>query len=483
MAGSPGVIALKREQKSYWESRAPLTPEDVHTLVSLGVRVLVQPSTLRCFHDDDYVRAGGELTEDLSEASLVLGLQVFPPELVLADRTYMLFAHVIKAQQQNMALLDVFLEKRVRLIDYECIKDPTPPHKRLVAFGDFAGHAAVIDFIGGLGEFLLVRGINTPFVHLSRCYRYSNLVSAEADFSLVSERFSTVGLHNDLCPLVIGVTGDGRTARGALEVLNYLPVERVTMSQLATLHERPDKTTKVFIVQLTDEHLVKRKDGAPFNKAEYRSNPDLYEGNLASYLPYLSLILNCVYWDSRYPRFLTAAELKQAALNKSSRLIGICDVTCDIRGSIEVLLKHMTPHEPFYLYAPLTGRMHSVHSRHASECILYHAVDILPSELPVDSSRAFSSMLVQYVIALASHSAEVSSLPSELASAMITNEGSLTERYSYINRLRTKVEEAVLLWDDLIDDDFLSNIMNAKFGEKLTEKNREKLALIVARSR
>lgn len=490
MEGFRGVIGLKREQKSYWESRAPLTPDDVRVLVSQEIRVLVQPSTLRCFHDSEYEVAGAELSEDLSAATLIIGLQVFPPELVLPKRTYMIFAHVIKAQLQNMQLLDTFLEQRVRLIDYECIKDPQPPYRRLVAFGDFAGQAAIIDFIGGLGEFLLVRRITTPFVHLARCYRYSNLMSAEHDFMLVSERIKSVGLHRDLSPLVIGVTGAGRTATGALEVLNFLPIERVEVSQLAGLSERPDKANKVFIVQLTDEHLVKRKDGGAFSKEDYRSQPERYEGNLDYYLQYLSIIINCVYWDSRYPRFLTTASLTQATQQGRSRLLGICDVTCDIRGSIEILAKHMTPHEPFFLYAPLTGRMHNLHSVYAPECVLYHSVDILPSELPVDSSKAFSKMLVEYVKILANDSSATlpvseQVLPEELKSAIITSEGRLTDRYRYIEKLRAKleVESPRSIWANLIDEDFLNNISNAKFGEKLTLENRDKLALLIARCR
>jgi len=33
----------------------------------------------------------------------------------------MFFSHTIKAQEENMALLDALLEKKIRLVDYECI--------------------------------------------------------------------------------------------------------------------------------------------------------------------------------------------------------------------------------------------------------------------------------------------------------------------------------------------------------------------------
>jgi alpha-aminoadipic semialdehyde synthase len=33
----------------------------------------------------------------------------------------MFFSHTIKAQPENMALLDALMAKRIRFIDYECI--------------------------------------------------------------------------------------------------------------------------------------------------------------------------------------------------------------------------------------------------------------------------------------------------------------------------------------------------------------------------
>jgi len=68
-----------------------------------------------------------------------------------------MFTHVIKAQGYNMPLLDKFLEKKLRVVDFESIREIKLNNKseRLVAFGRYAGIAGAFDFIRGCGEFLL----------------------------------------------------------------------------------------------------------------------------------------------------------------------------------------------------------------------------------------------------------------------------------------------------------------------------------------
>lgn len=72
--------------KNKWERRAPLTPRHVRQLVDQDIRVLVQPSGRRVFSDEEYRRAGAEMGEDVSAASLVLGVKEVPPEQLLPNR-------------------------------------------------------------------------------------------------------------------------------------------------------------------------------------------------------------------------------------------------------------------------------------------------------------------------------------------------------------------------------------------------------------
>ena len=119
-----GRIAIRRETKSTWERRSPVTPELARRLVKeSGLEVLVQPSARRVFRDDEYVRAGARISENLSEASVILGVKEVPPELFQADTAYVFFSHVIKGQPYNMPMLRRMLELGCTLIDYEKICD------------------------------------------------------------------------------------------------------------------------------------------------------------------------------------------------------------------------------------------------------------------------------------------------------------------------------------------------------------------------
>jgi len=59
----------------------------------------------------EYRQAGAKIDEDLSAASLVLGVKQVPIDLLMPDKTYAFFSHTIKAQEANMSLLDAILEK------------------------------------------------------------------------------------------------------------------------------------------------------------------------------------------------------------------------------------------------------------------------------------------------------------------------------------------------------------------------------------
>ena len=171
MYAGNGVIGIVREHFSEWERRAPLTPEHVKSLVRQGIRVNIQPSTKRVFSDMQYEQVGAEITEDLKGASVIFGVKQVPLQFLLPEKTYMFFSHVIKAQSQNMALLDECIKQKIRLIDYECIRaGGTQEGSRLVAFGGFAGTAGMIDIFQGIGRRLLAAGFNTPFLNIPQAY-------------------------------------------------------------------------------------------------------------------------------------------------------------------------------------------------------------------------------------------------------------------------------------------------------------------------
>ncbi len=87
-------------------------PKHVRKLVNRDkFKVIVQPSNRRAFQLPEYVQAGAEISEDLSEASLILGVKQVPIDLLIPNKSYAFFSHTIKAQEANMPLLDALLEK------------------------------------------------------------------------------------------------------------------------------------------------------------------------------------------------------------------------------------------------------------------------------------------------------------------------------------------------------------------------------------
>jgi alpha-aminoadipic semialdehyde synthase len=177
-------IAIVRECKNKWERRCSLTPIEVEKLVKQSIKVLVQPSTNRCYSDEEFEEVGGIIQEDISEASVIFGVKEVPMENLLKDKTYFFFTHTIKAQDYNMPLLDKLLEQRVRMVDFESIRDKTGS-QRLVAFGRYAGIAGAFDFLRGCGEFMLQKGYQTPLIHLGSAYMYE-------DFSVMKDALGKI---------------------------------------------------------------------------------------------------------------------------------------------------------------------------------------------------------------------------------------------------------------------------------------------------
>jgi alpha-aminoadipic semialdehyde synthase len=169
-----------------------------------------------------------------------------------------------------MPLLDALLEKKIRMVDFEGIKNDSG---RLVAFGRFAGIAGTFDFLRGCGEYLLQRGFQTPLIFLGSAYMYEDWADMQHALSRVAKGI-TVGAIKPLGPMVFAVTGTGRVGGGALEVLTKLPHEFVDPGKLEQL-VKDEKTPcdRVYLVHLKTQDLFARKDGKDFDKADFYGNP------------------------------------------------------------------------------------------------------------------------------------------------------------------------------------------------------------------
>ena len=425
------VLGIRREDKSRWEARVPLVPEDVRRLCAdEGVRIRVQSSATRAFGDDAYRAAGAEVVEDLGDCPVVLGVKEIPPERFQPRRSYVYFSHTIKGQPANMPALKRLMELGCNLIDYERIVDEQD--RRLVFFGRFAGLAGMIDTLWALGQRLQGEGIESPFARVRPAHRYDDLRHAEREIRSVGEAVRRGGLPEAIRPFMCGFAGYGQVSQGAQQVFDWLGVEEVAPSELASVGPSADACYKVVF---KEEHLVTRIDSSrPFHLQEYYDQPDRYRASFFEHARHLTVLMNCIYWTPKYPKLLTREQLRAlygGARPPRLRVIG--DITCDIDGSLECTVRSTTPDSPIYVYDPVEGTTSDGVAGHGPVVL---AVDFLPCELPVDASRFFSESLRGLIPGLAAAAMTSplgdSGLPPELQRATIVYHGALTEPYEYL---------------------------------------------------
>ena len=250
------LIGIRREDKSIWERRVPVVPRDVHKMKQQhDIEVLVQPSEIRAFSDEEFVLAGATVLEDLSPCPVVFAIKEIPVHFFQPDHTYVFFAHVIKGQPYNMPMLSALLELGCQLIDYEKATDEQG--RRLIFFGRHAGLAGMIDTLWALGQRLDWEGIPNPFSDLRQTRHYDRLDEAKAAVSALGERIAQEGLPEPITPLICGFAGYGNVFRGANEIIELLPVREIEPHEVAAVSQSSDYARDViYKVVFKEEHTV-----------------------------------------------------------------------------------------------------------------------------------------------------------------------------------------------------------------------------------
>ncbi len=432
----PKRIGIRREDKSIWERRTPIIPDDARELMEKhGLEVVVQPSEIRVFKDEEYASVGARVQEDLSECDAIFAVKEVPPHLLLPGKTYVYFAHVIKGQPYNMPMLKRLLELGCVLIDYEKVTDEKG--RRLIFFGRHAGWAGMLDTLWALGQRLEWEGTPNPFSAIHQAHDYPNLAAGQQAVREVGERIRREGLPEGIPPLVVGFAGYGNVSRGAQEIFDLLPFQEVAPPDLAALFEgKPDPHT-LYKVVFKEEHTVEPVSPQDrFQLQDYYDHPEKYRSRFATYLPYLTVLINAIYWEPKYPRLVTKADLRKLFEGPGRpRLRVIGDISCDVEGAIECTVRCTEPGDPVYVYNPLSGE---TTDGYEGEGVVVLAVDILPSQLPREASEYFSHVLKEYVPAIAEADYSVPfeelALPPEIKRAVIAYQGELTPGYRYLER-------------------------------------------------
>jgi saccharopine dehydrogenase (NAD+, L-lysine forming) len=362
-------IGVIREEKNPPDSRVTLSPEHCKVLIEKGLDVVVQPSDVRCFSNEDYIKAGIPMQEDLSDRTVLIGVKEVPMESLIPNKTYFFFSHTFKAQPYNQKLLKAIVDKNITLIDYEVLTNDTGA--RVIAFGKFAGmvgaHNALWTYGKRTGDFELPRMTNL------------------FDYKAAQEVYKKTKFPN----LKAVLTGTGRVAKGAALVLNDMGFTKVRpLDYVKKTYDIPVYT------QLNSFYYARRKDGEVFDEVQdFYKNPKDYESDFEHFLPMSDIMINGIYWDNNAPAFFTLEEMASPDFN----IKVIADVTCDIAptSSIPSTLRPTTIADPVFGFDPIT---HSEVASFQENAIDMMTIDNLPNELPRDASEAFGEMFIAYVI-------------------------------------------------------------------------------------
>jgi len=427
------IIAIRREDKNEWERRTPLIPVHVKELKEKhGIHTIVQPSKIRVFSDEEYREAGAEINEDISRANVVFAVKEIPMHMYEEGKTYMFFSHTIKGQDYNMPMLQKLIDKKCNLIDYEKVVDEK--NRRLIFFGRYAGMAGMIETLHAFGQKIKLMGYDTPFEKIKQPYQYNSIDEAMAEIGAIGKEIDENGFPPELCPLVVAFTGYGNVSRGAQEIFNLLPHKTMSAQIINEMYENfSSDNYNLYKVVFQEEDMFRPKEGA-FNLQDYYNHPENYTSQFDDYLRYIDVLVNCIYWEEKYPRLVTREYLKnEVVLKSNTRLKVIGDITCDIDGSIEITYKETKPDMPTYTYF---GDSDSFQEGTQRLGVTVMAVDNLPCEFPRESSADFSNVLKEYVDGIVSadfsNGIEGLELPAPVKKAQILLRGEFTPDFRYM---------------------------------------------------
>ena len=363
-------IGIIREGKVPPDFRVALTPKQCRLIKETytDVQISVQRSPIRTYTDDEYENEGIELVDSLEHCDLIIGVKEVNLEDLIPNKSYMFFSHTFKKQSYNRVLLQEILKKKIRLIDYEVIKDKR--NVRLIGFGRYAG---IVGCYNGFRTFGLKHGLY-ELKPANQC----------SDRKEVEKELQKVALPSNFRMVL---TGFGRVGHGAREIMNLLPIKEVTPKDY--LNNTYDESV---FTHLEVENYFDKADGGEFIRKEFYTKPELFKQGFQKYVPLTDMYVPCHYWNSNSPKILTKADLS----SESNRISVIADISCDIADPIASTLRPSKVATPIYGYDPETGNEEANYKKNGIIAVM--AVDNLPCELPKDASEDFGNELIKHVL-------------------------------------------------------------------------------------
>lgn len=391
-------IGVLREEKNPPDKRVPLTPLICSELTRIysNIDIVVQPSKIRCYSDDEYTAFGVTLQEDLSDCDVLMGVKEVPAEKLIPNKKYFFFSHTIKKQPHNKKLMKALIEKKIQMIDYETLTDKN--NNRIIGFGRYAGVVGAYNGILGYGlKYDLFR---LKPAHLCR------------DRAEMEEELKRVKLPN----IKIALTGGGRVANGVIETLSALRIRKVTADEFLTMTFR-----EPVYCQLNPRDYVERPDDHNFDLNDFFKHPEHFVSKFPVFTKVTDLFMSAHYWDPRSPKMFDRNDMKAPDF----RMSVIADITCDVDGSVPTTIRSSTISQPFFGYNIKQDKEDLPFTK---DTICIMAVDNLPCELPRDASDDFGKDLTERVLP---HLFEMDE-DRVIERASICKDGKLTESFSYL---------------------------------------------------
>jgi alanine dehydrogenase len=392
-------LGIIREGKTPPDKRVPFTPLQAEEIEQRfpNVKVIVQESPIRCFKDEEYRELGVEVAVDVSNCDILMGIKEVPIPQLIDKKTYLFFSHTIKMQPYNKKLMLEILKKKIRMIDYEVLKDKQG--NRLVAFGRFAG---IVGAYNGLWTY----GKRYNKFSLRRAFDCFDVNDLKLELRKVK-----------LPPVKIILTGAGRVGKGAMETLDTAGIRKVNPHDF--LHNTFDEPV---YVQLSSADYHIRKEGGHFNREEFHLHPEKYNSDFVKFTRVADILLAGAYWNPKAPVLFTVQDM----LAVDFKIKIIADITCDIGGSIPSTKVASTIPDPIYDFDPATDSVQPPLSNEKFVTVM--GVDNLPCELPRSASEEFGRDLLDRILT----PLLIKDIDKTIERGTIAKDGAVTPGFAYL---------------------------------------------------
>ena len=391
-------FAIIKERKNPPDRRVVFSPEKLAEARAQfpQAEFVVESSDIRVFPDSAYKKLGFEVTDDVSDADVLIGVKEVPVDHLIPNKKYFFFSHTIKKQTYNRKLLLAILDKNIEMYDHETIVKKSGA--RLIGFGRYAG------LVGTYNGFRAL-GLRDSLFKLPKVETLKDLDGVKAELDKIK-----------LPNIKILLTGTGKVANGAKEILDHLEIKEVSDA----LYLTAKFTEPVYCMADVMEYNI-RKDGKVGEKHEFYKDPTGYKSNFMPYAKETDMFIAGHFYGNNAPYLFSREDAKSTNFHINL----VADISCDVDGPVASTLKASTIADPFYGYDAKTEKEVAFD---AKDAITVMAVDNLPCELPKDASEGFGIMFLENVIPAFFNNDE----RGILKRAKITQNGKLTERFSYL---------------------------------------------------